>query len=330
MPMFFVRHETHLAYTDRISETVMEVRMTPREDAFQTLRGHRIDVGPTASVIGYDDWLENRAHQFSVLPYHDRVVILAQSAVEIDPSALSEIPEIVDSSANSPESLEFLRFSNLVHDDPRLTDLDKRLGIDGTTPWAERVERVMTGLCEHITYKRGVTTSATPLGHVLDEGAGVCQDLSQVALGLFRKAGISARYVSGYFWRATGPAELETHAWCDVYAPGIGWVGIDPTHKCMRGPGHIVVAIGRDYADVPPNRGVFRGSAKESIEVSVSIEQVDELPEVLKVPRVIPIDVPTYGESARHHEEGINYQQEQQQQLGPGTLSRVVTTQDHS
>jgi transglutaminase-like putative cysteine protease len=315
--MLIVHHETHLTYSDRISETVMELRMTPREDPYQTVRSHRIDVGPTANVAPYVDWLGNSVHLFSVLPYHDRVVISVQSAVDLS-MAPSDLPDIgdIDSSRYPLQVLPWLRFGGLVHHDERLDALAERIGMTGDPSWRGRVEKVTQGLRDHITYQKGVTTSATTIGHALDEGAGVCQDLAHIAIGLFRYAGVPARYVSGYYASQEGPEELETHAWCDVFAPGHGWVGIDPTHRCVRGPGHIVVAIGRDYADVPPNRGVFKGSATESIDVRVSIETAQELPDSLKASRVLPLDVATFGEAARVHEESINYQQEQQQQSG--------------
>jgi transglutaminase-like putative cysteine protease len=96
--------------------------------------------------------------------------------------------------------------------------------------------------------------------------------------------------------------------------PSAGWVAIDPTHSQVAGDGHIAVGIGRSYADVPPNRGVFRGDAVESIKVVVTIEPVSEVPDGLLAPRPAPLEVPSFVDGALEHKEEIDYQQEQQQQ----------------
>ena len=313
--MLIVQHTTRLSYSDRISETVMEVRKAPRDDPYQVLRGHRTDIGPPTTLVAYTDWLGNRVHQFSILPYHDQVIIMSQSAVDIDPEPANLSGEGAAGVSEHPlEVFDFVRPSTLVGEDPRLVELTAKLGVDASMGADQRADRVATALRDHIGYKKGVTTSAATLACVLDEGAGVCQDLAHVAVGLFRSWGIPARYVSGYLFLSDGPQELETHAWCDIHQPGIGWTALDPTHCCRRTPGHIVVAVGRDYADVPPNRGVFRGDAKESISVEVSIYETVEMPDTLRAPGIVTLDAPTFGEAAQTHEESLDYQQEQQQQ----------------
>jgi hypothetical protein len=149
---------------------------------------------------------------------------------------------------------------------------------------------------------------------VLDQGGGVCQDFAHLGIALLRSVGIPARYVSGYLHRETGPAELETHAWIEAFVPNAGWVGLDPTHAMVAGNQHVSVGIGRSFADVPPNRGVFRGDGTESIRVSVSIEKVSAVPPGLLAPRPAPLEVPTFADGSSHHIEEIDYQQEQQQQ----------------
>lgn len=311
-----VEHKTELTYSDAITETVMEVRVTPLTNGRQTLRAHRIDVGPSATLLTFTDWLGNAVNQFSVLPRHDYVVLLARSVVETFASAAA-YGEVRDPLGAPPENHrieDFIRFSGPITLDPRLRDLVTALGIDpgGTTGAA--MTAIAERLQDHITYKKGVTTSSTPLGEVLDTRAGVCQDLAHLSVAILRSLGVPARYVSGYVQNQEGPRELETHAWAEAYAPSVGWIGFDPTQRGGVTEGHIGVAVGRDFSDVPPNRGMFKGAATEAIAVTVTVEEVDEVPEGLLAPRTVSREPTRYAETPPVHREAIEYQQEQQQQ----------------
>lgn len=309
-------HETRLDYSAPISETVMELRVTPRTTPHQTLRGLRIDVGPKANIVEYGDWLGNRVHQFSLLPLHNRILIAAQSAVECHGQGIGfgDLEgESIDPSELPLQIRDFLRPSQLVGFDEGLSPLARELGLTEAPSLGAACQRVTERLIDFITYKKGVTHSRTKLSDVLVARAGVCQDLTHVALGLLRQRGIPARYVSGYLHRPESGEELESHAWYEVYSRQRGWVALDATHRCLAEEGHVSVAVGRDFSDVPPNRGVFRGDATETIGASVIIDEISELPEGLLVPRTIAaVGLPTVG--ARPHVEELDYQQQQQQQ----------------
>ena len=185
------------------------------------------------------------------------------------------------------------------------------LGLIRARSVGEAASLVARHLIDHIEYKKGVTHSHTKLSDVLTARAGVCQDLTHVALGLLRARGIPARYVSGYLHRPESGEELESHAWCEVYSAERGWVAIDATHRTLAEAGHVSVGVGRDFSDVPPNRGVYRGGGTETISAGVTIEEVKELPEGLLAPRAIHV----VGLSGpRPHVEELDYQQQQQQQ----------------
>jgi transglutaminase-like putative cysteine protease len=310
-----IQHRTELAYTARISETVMEVRMTPRTDTHQSMRGVRLVVGPTAPLLEFDDWLGNRVQQFSIVPFHERVVILAESAVDTHRTVppYASLDEPVPVPIGDHRLRDFLAFGGYVADDPRLGELGQALGLDEAASVGDMVERVATRLRDRLEYRKGETTSATGLEGVLDAGGGVCQDLAHVSIALLRRAGVPARYVSGYLHR-DGGGELETHAWCEAWSGSAGWLPVDPTHRGPAGDGHVVVAHGRDYGDVPPNRGVFRGDAEEAITATVTIAPIEALPAGLLAPRGVGIDVPSYGDGPLLHREQLDYQQEQQQQ----------------
>lgn len=309
-----IRHRTELGYDAPISETAMELRMTPETTARQVLRGFGIAVAPPATLHEHVDWSGNRVHSFSIAEAHDRVVILAHSAVETRPApdpfeaAPGPGPE-----AGDPRLLDYLRFEGPVTADRRIEEIARQLGLAGCATHAEVGSRICHGLRGRLEYRRGVTTSLATVSDALERGAGVCQDFAHLAIALLRHTGVPARYVSGYLYRP-GAEEVETHAWVEAHLPGRGWSGFDPTHAEVIGLGHVAVATGRSYADVPPNRGVYRGAATETIRVVVRIDEVVEVPRGLLAPAAAGLDVATLALTAADHRERLDYQQQEQQQ----------------
>ena len=134
----------------------------------------------------------------------------------------------------------------------------------------------MSGLHQRFEYKPKSTRVDSPIDETLAARQGVCQDFAHVMIALVRLLGIPCRYVSGYLFEPADPrrsADGATHAWVEAWLPDLEWVGLDPTHNSLTGEHHIRVAVGRDYADVPPTRGVFKGlsSVKSELAVGVSV-----------------------------------------------------------
>jgi transglutaminase-like putative cysteine protease len=162
-----------------------------------------------------------------------------------------------------------------------------------------------------------VTEADSPIDLALEQGRGVCQDFAHIMIAICRGWGLPARYVSGYLFtdRAHDNDRSDpdaTHAWVEVFLPSLRWVGLDPTNNLMAGERHVAVAIGRDYADVPPSRGVYKGEAESELAVGVSVRRARTAvaePEFLRTAR------PAFP-SARHRPRPANLvdQQHQQQQ----------------
>jgi len=129
---------------------------------------------------------------------------------------------------------------------------------------------------ESIHYREGVTDTETRLDHVLDKREGVCQDFAHLFLGIARKNGVPARYVSGYLHQGHGYfGDTQMHAWTEAYLPGIGWLGFDPTNNLLTESDHIKVVHGRDYRDCAPLKGVLyaQGENTTSHKVQVASQQ---------------------------------------------------------
>ena len=160
------------------------------------------------------------------------------------------------------------------------------------------------------------TPDSTAVDSTIDEAIaarkGVCQDFSHIMLALTRRLGIPCRYVSGYLYHLKEAEDRSatdaSHAWVEAYLPELGWVGFDPTNNLIAAERHIRVAVGRDYADVPPTRGIFKGEAETDLTVAVRVNLADAPP---PPDELLPSDS---GWDASHTEDELTWQQQQQQQ----------------
>lgn len=275
-----VTHHTGLRYGEPVSASFNEARMTPADDGGQLLIAHELRTIPAARVQNYTDYWGTTVEAFDLHESHRILDVTSNSVVETSSS-----PELVDSSTwedlQDPAVVdrwcEFLRPSRYVDDaaeDPHRAALVERLR-QLPTP-AEAVRTTMDVVHEHMTYASGATTVFTTASEAWVNGQGVCQDFTHVTLSLLRALGIPARYVSGYLY--TGSGEIgekvtgESHAWTEVWDGT--WHGFDPTNMRRVAEEHVVVARGRDYADVSPLKGIYAGGGSEALGVSVTLTRL--------------------------------------------------------
>jgi transglutaminase-like putative cysteine protease len=275
-----IQHETKLSYSEPVSETVFDVRMAPPSDEDQTNLGYRLRIVPSAPVTIYRDGFGNRVDLFNIITPYSELVIRATSIVRTHrgnapASRLNDVAwEARPPDQMAIESLEYLGPSPLAMPCPELDQflaaLKKPEGALATV-----IDQVMAAVTRALVYEKKVTSARTPVGEALRLGRGVCQDYAHLFLAACRGIGLPARYVSGYIHE---PGEVATHAWCQIWTGTTGWLDIDPTRATFAGDDYIKIAVGRDYSDVPPNRGVWKGRAEETIAVSVKVEPIERVP----------------------------------------------------
>jgi transglutaminase-like putative cysteine protease len=273
-----VTHVSDFTYDRLISETIMELRLQPRADARQRLHHFELTVEPRGSLSSTVDAFGNVVHHFNYRPPHHGIHALARSVVEttaatamVDPSDLRRF--------------QFLRFDGPVQDIPDVLDTAERVRPDDETDPDQVVaalERLTQDIHDRFAYRQGLTTWQSNVSDLVALGAGVCQDFTHYWIAVSRSLGIPARYVSGYVHHepvnGADPATAASHAWGEAWIPGGGWRGYDPTNPLDVTPFHVKVAVGRDYRDVPPTKGMFLGPATEWVTVKVSTRLIDGNP----------------------------------------------------
>jgi transglutaminase-like putative cysteine protease len=312
-----IQHETRLKYTEPATESVAEVRMEPVSDGGQSCRSFHLAVNPPTGLCRYQDGFGNRVHHFNVLPAHVELVIRAASLVETfpRPRALADSAARwpLDVSAGGLGLFDFLHLRGPVRRTPMLDPVVRTLQPAVGEAAGAVVARVSRYIHENFTYAKHATLASSPIDDVLTHGRGVCQDFTHLMIAILRSFDVPARYVSGYIHREG--KESQSHAWCEVWLPDLGWTGIDPTNDHPAGEAFVKVAVGRDFSDVPPNKGIYRGRAEESIQVRVQTRQLAALPSMSWQEQLPPLDTPlTTIVSGRRALDLSNVDESQQQQ----------------
>jgi transglutaminase-like putative cysteine protease len=328
-----ITHETRYIYSAPVRESVMELWLQPLTLPMQRLVGFDIITEPRAKMMTYRDWLGNIVYHFDVPAKHTELIIRSRAMVETYAR-----PELL------PDRVDPGAWAHLRSDEVRSRYYDMMRPstfVEGTghllTFMAERDLVVLppdplTGLrvLNHeiygaFDYVPGFTAADSPIDAALEHRKGVCQDFAHIMLAVARHWGIPSRYVSGYLARTQSDTQFRSvpdasHAWVECYLPEQGWVGFDPTNDMLAGDRHVVVAYGRDYADVPPTRGVLKGDAESLLEVDVHVRQAERLSldsdflKVVRTPRTRTDPFNALAKPARPQILEMQHQMEQQQQ----------------
>jgi transglutaminase-like putative cysteine protease len=286
MNRYSLFHVTDFTYDGPVSESYNEVRLRPRQDEMQTCLSFRLITDPAARPSAHLDPYRNWVHRFNVLPEHRHLRIEAESIVLVQepvplPTDGISLRQLDGESEALDEFYDLLAPTVYVPHLPAVREL-----LDGAEDQSGGsvsgfVRAAASLVHDRFRYEKGATHVQSSIEDVLQTGAGVCQDFAHLLLAILRMRGLPGRYVSGYLMPKStaepgaSPAEVvggqASHAWTEVYLPGEGWFGLDPTLGQPADLRHVRVAYGRDYGDVAPVRGIYKGHAGQRLSVDVRV-----------------------------------------------------------
>jgi transglutaminase-like putative cysteine protease len=294
-----VEHETHYGYAAPVTQAQHLAYLKPLHDERQQLLQHELRIDPTPPMLLHDtDPYGNARLLFSLNQPHRELRVLARSRVALSPrhpdidAARSPRWESLrerlryDAGARYDPAVEFAQPSPFV---PRLQVLRDyaRASFGPGEPVALGALDLMHRIHADFEFKTASTDVDTPLAEVFDKRAGVCQDFAHLMIAALRMTGLAARYASGYLLTVPPPGQEAllgadaSHAWVQLYCPDTpglpgGWLELDPTNDLVPDTHHVRLALGRDYGDVTPLRGVIRGGGRHTLEVRVNTRRLQE------------------------------------------------------
>jgi transglutaminase-like putative cysteine protease len=271
-------HRTHVCYEGSARASYNEARMTPPTLPRQSVLESRISTDVPAPMWTYSDYWGTQVSSFDIQAPHHELVIRAQATVETRPAAMLARPlpwAVLRERATGSRLLEFLTPT-------RRTAVDEALAATARQRTAsadplEAADEITSWVSDRVAYVPGATEVQTSAQEAWDKSQGVCQDMAHLTVALLREVGLPARYVSGYLHpqpEAQPGDEMagESHAWVEFWVGE--WVACDPTNRAQVGERHVNVAIGRDYGDVPPLKGIYHGAPSSTMDVTVVVARL--------------------------------------------------------
>jgi transglutaminase-like putative cysteine protease len=285
---FAINYLTEYRYDAPVTDNLNALRVKPATNSSQRCDEFHTRIEPEARVSRHLDYFGTEVLEFGIPTSHRQLAIDVRTRV-----VTSEPARPASGSWESLRSASYLdaagEFALPWQDQPQTTGLqDLQTAMLGANPLAT-VERLCELIPERFEYRPGATYVGSTVPDLLRMGAGVCQDFVHLGLILLRRAGIAARYVSGYLWAApedggADSVEVDTHAWLEALLPGDPnppshgepvWVGADPTNRRLAGETHVKIGHGRFYADVPPVKGLYLGGAVSELTAAVKMSRLD-------------------------------------------------------
>lgn len=287
--LFHIEHKTEYRYSETVTESFSELRLRPRDTLRQKVSRHYTRVEPAALVESHTDYFGNFVETVSIPFRHQSLAVTSVCDVETKPFStdigaadltVAEAQQMY--SSRRRELHDFLQPSQFVQFPDGVLDLAAEF-FPPSAVIAESLLALNGYLFRNLRYRPGVTDAATTVTKFLASREGVCQDFAHLMISICRAAGLPSRYVSGYIETdpVLGPdgepvaSELigatASHAWVEVFSPSGYWLGLDPTNNILEGERHVQIGLGRDYEDVPPLKGTFKGSRSQALHVEVRV-----------------------------------------------------------
>ncbi len=289
---FRIKHTTTYQYSDQVSLCQNQARLTPLNNLFQLCLKSEIKISPQADYLRYfNDYFGNQVTVFEIPTQHDCLIVTATSEVEVllrDQNSLFNYIltwEGVREQLRTPNSFDLLKAAEFCLPSyfTPFNEAIRGYALESFTPGRSIIsacECLMARIFNDFEYNPGFTTISTPLSTVFAHKKGVCQDFAHFALACLRSLGLAGRYVSGYIETIPPEGEIKlegadaTHAWFAIYVPELGWIDFDPTNNILPTDQHISLAIGRDFSDVTPLKGVVFGGGAHQLNVAVDMTRL--------------------------------------------------------
>jgi transglutaminase-like putative cysteine protease len=284
MVRYIIEHVSSYIYGRTVARSAMWLCLEPRSDFDQNVRHFEAKTEPSVLLSPETDAFGNNKHVITINFEHDTLEISTRSVVDnitatglpttLGPDAWEEIASWTDTF----EHWDFTHESALTLNSPALKDFVARYRIGASSDPVESLLRLGDTLQRNFDYSPGTTAAGSTIEDILETKQGVCQDYAHVMIAIARSWGIPARYVSGYL-HVTGlhgevvPASA-THAWVECLLPDLGWFGFDPTNATVADERHVRIAVGRDYLDVSPTRGILIAGEPLTLEATVKMQEV--------------------------------------------------------
>ena len=288
-----IKHSTTYHYADFVSLCQNQARLTPKTDRGQICHNSRIEIFPPTNYLQqFTDYFNNNVTVFEIATQHKVLTVTMISEVELLIGAKANINGLdmpwkqVRNLLATPNTHELLKASEFVLPSQftRLEEGIRDYALISFTPEINLIDackHLMARIFHEFYYDPGFTTISTPLSVVFAQKRGVCQDFAHFALACLRSIGLAGRYISGYIetMPPEGEEKLEgadaTHAWFAVFLPNCGWVDFDPTNNVLPTDQHITLAVGRDFSDVTPLKGVVFGGGAQLLDVAVDMIRLE-------------------------------------------------------
>ena len=281
MAVFKIVHLTKYHYNHPIKESINEIRLFPHHFENQEVLQYQLLITHNPDVDISEDYYGNRVGNFNVLDTHTEMIIESRMLVRVNHSL--KIPEIdatsvEDIQAQKEKSIMLLRLCYLddIQKQNEIEAILKKIKIEDKSI-IEIAQQCNAYVYDNFIYTKGITNIETTVDEILELKKGVCQDFAHILLQLLRTAGIPSRYVSGYICPNESGLRGEgaTHAWIEIYTPKQGWLGLDPTNNIWTMDNHVRLSVGRNFSDCTPIKGTFKGLARQTLSVCVSIGYED-------------------------------------------------------
>lgn len=278
---FSITYRAEYRYSSPVTDQHNAIRIRPIQSDRQRVDHYDLSISPPTRVYEHTDYYGSHVTQFSIGAAHEHLDIRAESRVTTIEQAFPTSGgwEALGSREYREMGAEYLGPLSPSANPAKIAPIAAEVRAENPL---ETLIAIAALIPDRFEYRPGATYVGSTVNDLLEGGAGVCQDFVHLALTVLRSLGVASRYVSGYLWAPGGEgqqsAEVNTHAWLEALIPDADgtpqWIPADPTNRVLASTSHVKIGHGRAYSDVPPIRGVYRGTGRATIDVGVTMTQL--------------------------------------------------------